>query len=254
MADSMQVVAAMVHDSVIASVPDTLVVVQHIAPATTFWGMSYELATIVVPTFVTILVFVLGYVIDALIKHCNAKRETEEFRNAVFAWVDLAEPAQLECAQGIKRLIDDIESNTKIIIPNYYRTKPMIDKLGIVTAENVMKYFIFRSTKPKNDKRSQYAYSIISCVDSLQALEDECNRLFVEFKEHSKRLTRTWNESIIHLQKLIRDGAKSKKDKDLFDNIRNVYYQYSLACKEPNDADVNGIYENLLKDLCPFNL
>ena len=191
-ADSLHTVAT-IHDSIVAAAPDTLVVVQHSARATTFWGMSYELASIVVPTVVTILVFVLGYVIDALIKHIKAKRETEEFRKSIFDWFGLMKLSLLTLQENLAEFVLRIQENKTLSNPWLSYRPSMIDKLDVATPENLLKYFVFNSVAIGEDKRSVKVYSIISAIERIKYTEHLVLRDFEEYRKASSELGIDWN-------------------------------------------------------------
>lgn len=52
-----------------------------------------------------------------------------------------------------------------------------VDKINIANAENVIKYLMFNSSKPKEDCRAEKIYNLISQLDFLSSLESEILKL-----------------------------------------------------------------------------
>lgn len=247
MADSLQVVAAMVHDSVIASVPDTLVVVQQATTASSFLGLSPEWWAIII----TLVVFGLGYLVDARIKRKARLQETEDYRNTVFKWFELSAPSFIAFSENLVDFRKRIHDNRHITNPYLVYNPSMIDSLDIITTENILKYFVFNSTAIAEDKRSEQAYNIISSIEKIKFAEDQIMKNYEDYLQNTEEIGKDWNSCLFDINRQIRDGAATKEEEPFFALLQTLLrrqYENDDEKGEPDVEETNREYIQPLLD------
>lgn len=229
-------------DSIHVFVGDVVNVAQETAETQSFWGMTPEWGAIVIPTVATILVFVIGILLDLLIKWISSVNKTREFRNTFFSWVSIVGDPVSKQISRIRQLATDIHNNTTLQNVRFEFSKSMVDKLDIASAENLIQFFIFRSSKPENDKRSEHAFNIVSILDFLSSVEKEIAKNYEAYQMQSLALMNEWNPIIIHIQDTIHSGHPYREESALFSSIMQSYNAWQQAAMADEEVDVIKVY------------
>lgn len=211
-------------DSIHVSIDNLVNVAQRTVEPVTIWGMTLDWGAIVIPTVSTILVFVVGIIIDIIFKRQASKRKTNEFRETVFSWVSLINDPIIKQISRVKKLVFDISLNQTLQNVRFEFSNSMSNKLDIIYAKNIIHYFIFNSSKPKQDKRAEYAFNVISTLDFLSKVENEVIKQFDVYQRQSLGLMNDWNPAIIDLQNIILNVSHSDKEDKLFNQIASSFY------------------------------
>lgn len=202
----------------------------------TFCGLSLEWGAILIPTFASIIVFLIGIIIDKLNEFCRKKRETKEFRDTLFKWIELTQKAvkgQIDILNGFS---DAIEANTTLQNERLTLSRNMVDKLDIVNAKNLIKYLIFNSSKPQNDRRAECVFNMISQIDFLGSLEPEIRKQYDSYQKESIALFDDWNSNIMSIQRLCA-GKYSAEESDKMVEFISIVQKW--AEQTSGDSEVN---------------
>lgn len=234
-------------DSLHVFISDVVNVAQEKVDPTTFWGMTPEWGAIVIPTVATILVFVVGILIDIALKKYNKMHETDVFRDTVFSWVDIVNEPVANQIRRIRQLADDIHQNSTLQNVRFEFSKSMVDKLDVASAENIIQYFLFNSSKPNNDERAKHAFNIVSILDFLSAVEDQIGKQYEAYQVQSMALMQEWNPVIIKLQNIIHSGVPSPAERTIISRFLYAYNNWQQASLADEEVNVNQVYQMLIQ-------
>lgn len=215
----------------------------------TFLGIPNEWASFIVPTVASIIVFVLGILIEKCHKKKQQKQETEDYRKTVFSWVEQVKTPISNQIKRIHKLISDINANTTIQGVRFEFNKSLVNKLGIDSVENLIKYFIFRSSEPKDDKRSDNVFNIVSALDFLSTAENKVVEDYELYQKQSIELVQKWTPVICELQLYI---DKIRSLVLLFEGCNLIVSccdEWKELCKGKKEVNIKETYDSLINPI-----
>lgn len=239
--------------AIVGDMPDTIYVhlqdaIQVAQPEVEkLWGMSIEGGAVILPMVVSIAVFVFGVLIDRCLKANDEKNETIAFRDALFGWIDLVkEPVekQVECLQVFSKAIKE---NRTLQNERLEFSRNMVDKIDMATAENVIKYLMFNSSKPKKDRRAVNSFNLISQIDYLKSLEMEIRKQYEAYQRESMGLFGDWNKNIEQIQRLcVGHYTRIESEALIMKELIDILYEWKLASQEDKEVDIPKAYNSLI--------
>ena len=123
----------------------------------------------------------------------------------------------------LREFSDAVKTNKTLQNERLVFSRNMVGKIEIATAENIMNYLLFNSSKPKIDKRAENAFNMISQIDFLKSLETEICKQYDAYQRESLALFSDWNNNIQQIQRLCSSNNSNKVGimKDLTDILNN---------------------------------
>ena len=213
------------------------------------WGMSPTWGAVIIPTTVTIIVFVLEHILNYFSMKNNKMAETKTFRNTLFEWINLVQQS-VKNQIGLLRVFSEaVKANTTLQNERFVFSRNMVGKIEIATVENVMKYIIFNSSKPKIDKRAEKAFNMISQIDFLKSLEAEICKQYDLYQRESLALFDDWNNNIQQIQKLCSCNINSIEANIMSDLIDIVNYWREETRNDNTIIDVPKAFKMLIVPL-----
>lgn len=177
------------------------------------FGMSDSVASVVIPTLSSIIVFALGWIITVLYNASGRRKSIISYRNAVFEWTDLVIRAVQKQVQSLKTLSEKLASSQSLYPERYEFSRSMSDKLTDLSAEKVISVFIENCRFSSDDKRAKYSYNLISQYDFLSSIESFVKENYDAYNHHTNALRERWNGLCLSLQHEI-DAVTPKFPKD----------------------------------------
>jgi hypothetical protein len=209
------------------------------------WGMSPTWGAVIIPTTVTIIVFVLEHILNYFSMKNNKMAETKTFRKTLFEWINLVQQPVIKQIELLRDFSDAVKTNKNLQNERLAFSRNMVGKIEIVTAENIMKYLLFNSSKPKIDKRAENAFNMISQIDFLKSLETEICKQYDAYQRQSLALFSDWNNNIQQIQRLCSSSIniiEVRLMKDLID----IVYKWMEDIQNDNAVDIPKAYEKLI--------
>lgn len=209
------------------------------------WGLTPSWGAVIIPTTVTIIVFVLGQFLSHFSKTKEKIKETITFRKTLFEWINLVQQPVIKQIELLREFSDAIKTNKNLQNERLVFSRNMVGKIEIVTAENIMKYLLFNSSKPKIDKRAENAFNMISQIDFLKSLETEICKQYDAYQRQSLALFSDWNNNIQQIQRLCSSNINTNEVvimKDLID----IVYKWMEDIQNDNAVDIPKAYEKLI--------
>lgn len=112
-----------------------------------------------------------------------------------------------------------------------------VDKINIANAENVIKYLMFNSSKPKEDCRAEKIYNLISQLDFLSSLESEILKLYDSYQKESRALYDYWNSNIKEIQRICA-GNYTTEESDLIGKLIGIVEKWMIKSRNDSEVDV----------------
>ena len=119
--------------------------------------MTDNEAAILIPTFVTILVFVLGLIVKWVYDHIQKYKSVKTYTDVVFTWTDIIIDAVKAQSQSLKDLSKGLSETESLYPQRYAFSRSMSDKLSELSAEKVVSVFVMnrRCRRKVEDKRKE---------------------------------------------------------------------------------------------------
>lgn len=209
------------------------------------WGLTPEWGAVIIPTTVTIIVFVLGNILNNFSKKKEKAEETITFRNTLFEWINLIQQPVINQIKLLREFSDAVKTNKNLQNERLVFSRNMVGKIEIVTAENIMKYLLFNSSKPKIDKRAENAFNMISQIDFLKSLETEICKQYDAYQRQSLALFSDWNNNIQQIQRLCSSSINNIEVR-LMKDLIDIVYRWMEDIQNDNAVDIPKAYEKLI--------
>ena len=221
----------------------------------TVWpfNMTDSEASIIIPTFVSILVFILGLLAKWVYDHLQKRNTIITHRSVVFEWTKLIIDAAKKQSQSLKRLSQSL-ANSKSLLPEPYAfSRSMSDKLGELTAEKIVSEFVVncRCKKKVEDKRSTLSFNLVSQYDFLTSVESIIKEHYEVYNREANVLREQWNSLMIQLQHEI-DVVKPETRNDYLANesLRQTMNTFLQDNKQDDFiGDIGDLYDLLIVPL-----
>lgn len=215
-------------DSMVVSVPDTIVVTQNAAEST-FMCMPIEVAAIVIPTLATVLsiliplvVLVSGWYHERCKKQKERQQETEDYRNTIFTWFEQLRPSLTGLNKNIVEFVGRINNNQYISNAKLIYQPSMVDKLDALTVSNVVKYLVLNSSAEGEDKRSACAYTIVAEIGKIRFCEEQILKSYEKYQRYSEGIMSDWNTLLVSIGRQKDDGPAIDAEIAFFTELRRI--------------------------------
>lgn len=157
-------------------------------------GMPEGVASIVIPTAVTLIVFILS----ELVVYCRNKRQQrkdrEKYRNIVFQWCEVISPIITNQIKACKTFSEILKASTDLQPESFVFTKSCVDKIKSIGADKLIEVFVMKADgKVDKDKNATYTYNIISQVEYLSFTEIVIDGHYNKYYELITDLQQQWN-------------------------------------------------------------
>lgn len=184
------------------------------------FGLPIEVARILIPTIVTIILFFLGFMISWTKKKFEKFSEIKSYRELILEWVNLAEKPiekQIErCKDFSIRVGSSQELQPEILEYNNF----LIEKIETIPIERYINTFVINSRGVKKDKYTK-TYNLISQFDYINRAQKEMLSYYEKYHEYCNELLNEWNSNFINLDKIVvkrtlYNKANAQEPKDNF--------------------------------------
>lgn len=181
----------------------------------TFLGLSWDVFMTIV---VTLLVFILGYIINIVIKRYERFKETNDYREIVFWGASSNKATFTNNIDRLNNFASQISSTEDMEALRFEYAMTEIYKLNTIPFEKYISIFLLNSKlkkgKTKNDKN---IYNLISAIDYLSRSEKMVFDQYERYKNDFNQLLSESNE----LYKQLIDICQSKQgliEKNIINN------------------------------------
>src|SRR5574344_1703171 len=229
--------------NVAVSQPDTLsTAVRHIDVGQRLLGMSLSVAAIVVPTVASILIFIIGQLIDNFFTNRKIKieivNETKNNRDVILEWINLSEESIRTLADHCIDLSRNISSLDNIMHVPLTINSLSIGRMGGLSLEFFSKSLVITSMSTKGKKiDDSNLFNLISEVDFLQKIDRSIVENYDNYGKQAFELQKEWNNNLNDLKDMVHKKTVYS-DKNYIDNLQVKVL--SIFNKWIDDVDLNG--------------
>lgn len=217
---------------------------------TTSWilGLGDKGASVIIPTFTSLLVFALGWIITVFYNSISKRRGIKLYRKAVLEWSAMVINATRKQIRSLNKLSKTL-ATTKSILPEAFGfSRSSSDKLKDLSVEKVFSVFIENCKFEGEDKRGECSYNLISQYDFLSSVENIVKNKYEEYNHASNALRENWNKLILSLQhELAVVKPEDRKEYVIGDHLRSMVEE-SMKSISKNDLIVD-VYNNMVSPL-----
>ncbi|MDR3705654.1 MAG: hypothetical protein P4L28_07100 [Paludibacteraceae bacterium] len=233
------------------------IVVQPIVQSSsqTIWWMRPELAQIIIPTVITILVFVLTQVLIWRTRKITLKRETKNYKSVIFSAVDFVTGLVENQIKSCRSFAKNLQESEKILPERLGLVNMLADKVDEINIERFINTFMTNTTKSKDN--SQHTYSIVAQFNYLKSMEIVIKTQYDLHQKQMYEIMNEWNKNFMLLDKLFVEISKEVGDNSTHDlypfyqKIKEIRENWITSC--PNGGiSVNQCVNNLINPLSIF--
>ena len=218
------------------------------------FGMPYDTASIVIPTFTSILVFVCGWIITVARERCKKRRELRQYRTAILKWIKLLEVSIKDQINQLKKLSEDICISKDLHPVSFVLIKTMANKINDISVERMLNSFVIGlKDKSFDNEATTHAYDIINRFDYLTTSEQDIMNKYKEYDFRCKSLIVNFDE--LWKQFLIQKDIMDYNDNHGFNEIQELYIKWLKTKQRENNFDLlrTVFIEPLYNDLSEVN-
>lgn len=194
------------------------------APSPTIWGMNEGLARIVIPTLVSILVFLSGVLVNWFSKNSTNRIKAISFKQSILYWCRKLIPTLEKQKLAIEQFAKEVSSLDEINTVSLSLYTIHFDQLNTIPLEKYI--YAFKDTTTINSKNKKqydesteyYTYGLIYQFTYISDLNNQIKTEYDIYLNKVKFYMDEWNKA-------------NKIGKDICDQIVSTYPQNAEAKK-----------------------
>lgn len=216
-ADSTQLASCPQFDSVAQDTTEFITTMER-NPNTVIESVNKEnnLHQIPISVIVSIVIFVLGWLLTRLFKRIDECFARKRYRESVLKWIDLIMPTEYNLLDSIKKLSKAVSDSDDMRPEPFQMLNTIPDKIKDLSVESMMDAFGRGCDKKL---RNKHLYNIISQFDYLTKIHREIVKEYERYNGQMLSLCKDWGN---YYQNLVPVVARSSKEiKDVFGDWMN---------------------------------
>ncbi len=221
-------------------------------PAEKIMGLPSELASILIPVVITILIFGLGLFFQWRSKKKDKLIKLRSFKTLIVEWSKLTKNTITLQQQLYSKFRFEL-SNQKDILPvSIYHEPFLIDRLDNLDLEKLIELVIINSKGDKKEN-SLILLNVVTGIHKLSNIENQVIKKYDEFLDYTWSLNETWNTHF----KVIKDfgfilphkisGCDNASEKEFYDKLFEIFNDFSKLKPEQNTTEAT--IETFIKPL-----
>lgn len=164
------------------------------------FGMTEAEATIFIPTFASIIVFILGYVFNSFLKCRHEAEVRRRHRESVIEWIKIIKIPLKEDINLIKDFSKECLNNTWLQQPQLNWRPLLGNKFERIIDNSILEGFYH-----ENHMYERVVFNLVSQSSFLSLIEQEIRSRYEEYGVLSKNLMERWNNTYVDLTNRIYD-------------------------------------------------
>ncbi|MDF9830164.1 hypothetical protein [Parabacteroides sp. PF5-6] len=223
-------------------------------PKNKILGIPENLAIILFPALITLMIFFLGEILKWYRKQEMKRNETKEYREVILNWIDLINNPIQKQIEACDKIAVDILNSQNIHPERMEYRKMLADKIDSIGVDRFINTFMINSTAPKSDaKNDKMTYNLVSQFNFLKSIEPNLSETYKEYQVQTLALMDEWNSEFMKLNDLTSSWAVKAKNKShpyfVFNsNVAKIVNGYILKSQQGENNTVNTI-NNLISPL-----
>jgi hypothetical protein len=226
-------------------------------------GMNKDLATILVPTIVTIIVFLLGQILVWFRDQKGKVAETKNYRSVIFKWIASSSKSIKQFANALHDFVDRMSKSENMMPEALAINLTSIDKLKDLKIDSYIKTLVINSrakyvTRKKSDENHDDAmvFKLVSQIDFLCAIRASIRESYDSYQKQILALQKEWNKNLNALKDTVQEetvlinGDTNHSQYELQTKVLDVFNEWSNKIADgysPVDVTINKMVNPLLR-------
>jgi hypothetical protein len=186
--------------SEIATVTETQISDSNIPVKTVklFFNMPLELATIIIPVLITIILFIVGYFINWVLIKYNKKRKLESIKATVTNWIKLIEKPIEEQITYCNEFAENLRNSEDLQPESLSLVQLHVSKLKELNLKELTETFITNQNGTESEN-SKNVFNLVSQIEYFTHTELKLPNAYDVYQKHTFELMKSWNKSLLEL-------------------------------------------------------
>lgn len=176
-------------------------------PDSTVMGLPENVAAILIPAIVTIIIFVLGVLIGWIKKKSEKKDQVTAYKKIILNWIDQIDPVVNQQITACSDFSNRLSNASNIQSERLSFNKFLVDKVEEISIVNYIDTFVINSTDPKGNNYSMI-FKLIAQLKFLKDVEVSISETYKSYQNQLIELMDEWNSNFADLDALISNESK----------------------------------------------
>lgn len=189
-----------------------------------FLGLSQDNAKILIPVIVTLSIFILGIIVNTIIKKYERKSFLYSIKSVLITWIKLLEIPIKQQSESCREFNKRLQESNEMQPERFHFNNMLANKILSIQIKDQIDTVIINH-QGKNEDKSKCLFNIISQIEFIDKIEMELRKKYDLYQGDSLKYMNEWNEAI---QKL--DNVASMFRVKYFTNsshpVRPFYLEY----------------------------
>jgi len=170
-------------------------------------GLDYRLARILIPVLVTLLVFLLGLLINWIKSKYERITELKSIKATIEHWILFVEPTVTSQINGCNDFVKKLEESNNLQTERIEFTSMLVDKLQQIELKELIET-IMLNLKGNEEKKAKMIFNIISQVEFLVKIESHIQLSYEKFHSYTEELMENWNSAFIQFNSIMNETSR----------------------------------------------
>lgn len=198
-----------------------------------------DLIGIPISAVVSILTFVIGWLLTRIFKRIDDCNKRKQYSNSVLDWIDLMEPAENNLIESVKKLSRKINSSKDLRPVAFPMPSTIPDKIKDLSVETMMDVFGRGDYKIA---RNRHLYNVIGQFDYLTKMNMEIRKEYERYNGQAITLCNEWNQIFSSFANSLEQNQNAE--------IKRVFFQWMNELeKKPNNSVIHLKYLDEIDNL-----
>ena len=211
-----------------------------------FFNIPESLARILIPSIITLTVFLFGQLIIWYRNQRNIQNEAKNYKRIILCWADLIKNPVEKQVTECRDLSLRITSSQTLNPERFSLIKMLANKAESISIDRYISTFMINSTNPKDDnKNDKMTFNIVSQFDFLTTIEQSISDTYNAYQVEMNKIMEEWNEKFIKLTKIIEDWSiKIDNQHDYFtfqQNVRRISVNWTRTAPDGRSTMIHSV-------------
>ncbi|MCU4158425.1 hypothetical protein J1N10_20805 [Carboxylicivirga sp. A043] len=212
-------------------------------------GLDYSFARIIIPVLVTLLVFLLGQLINWFKGKLERITEMKSIKATIEHWILFVEPTINSQIDGCNKFVKALNESTNLQTERFEFSSMLVDKLQQIELRELIET-IMLNLKGEEKTKAKMIFNIISQVEFLVKIEAHIQNNYEKFHSYTEELMTNWNSAFTQFNSIMNETSRIVNEAEPncdFVTAKNKICNDFLSTKE--QKPLNKIFDELVLPL-----
>jgi len=162
------------------------------------FGMPIPLATIIIPTAISILIFILGDVFSKYSQKRKKRAEILSYKDSIVDWVDKLNGSVQQQQQNLEEFIKKINNSDELQPEAFSQNLIILNKLKEISLKEWNDIIVINLTGDKSDNQKRMT-NVVYYIEYIDAIYHETQDFYWRYHTGMNDLRRKWNSNYLDL-------------------------------------------------------